>query len=96
MEGVKIENSEQEQYLGDVIHEKGCKESIIATIRARKRKLRSKTEEILQLVEAPGMSCPGGANTSFELCEAQIMPTLPYNCESLISIDDSHIRLLNK
>ena len=48
MEGVKIENSEQEQYLGDVIHEKGCKESITSTIKARIRKLISKTAEILR------------------------------------------------
>ena len=91
---VKIKHSEQEQYSGDVIHEKECKESITATIKARIRKLISKTEEILQLVETPGMSCLGGANTAFKLYEAQIMPPLLYNCESWISIDDSHIKLL--
>ena len=58
------------------------------------RKLLGKTEKILQLVETPGMSCLGGANTAFKLYEAQIMPTLLYNCESWISIDDSHIKLL--
>ena len=61
---VKIEHSEQELYLADVIHEKICKESINATIKARLRKLISKTEEILQLVETPGMSCLGGVNTA--------------------------------
>ena len=94
MGGVKIEHSEQEQYLGDWIHEKGCKESITVTIKARIRKLISRTEEILQLVETPGMSCLGGANTAFKLYEAQILPPLLYNCESWISIDDSHIKLL--
>ena len=94
MGGVKIEHSEQEKYLGDLIHEKGCKESITVTIKARIRKLISKTEEILQLVETPGMSCLGGANTAFKLYEAQILPPLLYNCESWISIDDSHIKLL--
>ena len=44
-----------------------------ATIKARIRKLISKTEEILQLVETPGMSCLGGANTAFKLYEAHIM-----------------------
>ena len=94
MGGVKIEHSEQEQYLGDWIHEKGCKESITVTIKARIRKLISRTEEILQLVETPGMSSLGGANTAFKLYEAQILPPLLYNCESWISIDDSHIKLL--
>ena len=32
MGGVVIEHSEKEKYLGDMIHEKGCKESITATI----------------------------------------------------------------
>ena len=33
MGGVKIEHSEQEKYLGDWIHEKGCKESINPQLR---------------------------------------------------------------
>ena len=53
---------------------------------ARIRKLISRTEEILQLVETPGMSSLGGANTAFKLYEAQILPPLLYNCESWISI----------
>ena len=47
MEGVKIEHSEQEQYLGDWIHEKGFKESITVRIKAKIRKLVSQTREIL-------------------------------------------------
>ena len=94
MGGVKIEHSEQEKYLGDWISEKGCKESITVTIKARISKLISKTEEILQFVETPGVSCLGGANTAFKLYEAQIIPTLLHNCESWISIDDSHLKLL--
>ena len=37
MGGVKIEHSVQEKYLGDWISEKGCKESITVTIKARTR-----------------------------------------------------------
>ena len=96
MGGVNIEHSEQEKYLGDWIHEKGCKESITATIKTRVSKLISKTEEIIQLVESPAMSCLGGANTAFRLFEAQIIPTLLHNCESWISIDDSHLKMLQE
>ena len=35
MGGVVIEHSEKEKYLGEMIHEKGCKESITATIKSR-------------------------------------------------------------
>ena len=64
MGGVKIEHSEEKQYLWDGIHEKGCKESSTAKIKASIRKLMSKTEEILQLLETLGMSCLRGANTA--------------------------------
>ena len=37
-----ISNSEQEQYLGDMINQEGCAASITATIKERMRKLTSK------------------------------------------------------
>ena len=42
-----IENSILEKYLGDMIHEKGCKESITATIKERMRKLTSQCKDII-------------------------------------------------
>ena len=42
-----LENSIMEKYLGDLIHEKGCKGSITVTIKERMRKLTSKCEEII-------------------------------------------------
>ena len=77
--GVKIEHSEEEKYLRDWIDEKGGKESITITNRARISILISKNEEILQLVETPGISCLRGANTAFKLYEAQIILTLLHN-----------------
>ena len=35
-----------------------------------------------------------GANAAFKLYEAQILPPLLYYCESWISMDDSHIKML--
>ena len=47
-----LENSIiMEKYLGDIIHEKGCKESITVTIKERMRKLTSKYEEIIQIAK---------------------------------------------
>ena len=42
-----LEKVVTEKYLGDIIHEKGCKESITATIKERMRKLIPKVEEII-------------------------------------------------
>ena len=44
MVGVVIEHLGKEKYLGDMIHEKGCIESITATIKDR-----TKGEEIIQI-----------------------------------------------
>ena len=49
--------SVREKYLGDIIQEKGCKESITATIKERMRKLTSKCEEIIQIANKLGLSC---------------------------------------
>ena len=38
----EIGHSSKEKYLGDIINERGCKESIQDTIKERKRKLISK------------------------------------------------------
>ena len=47
-----LENSIREKYLGDIIHEKGCEESITVTIKERMRKLTSKCEEIIQIANS--------------------------------------------
>ena len=96
MGGVRILHSSQEKYLGDIIDERGCKESITATIKGRISKLISKTEEIIQLTNHPAMGGIGGANIAFKLYEAMIIPALLHNCESWISIDDGHIKLLQE
>ena len=96
MGGVKILHSSQEKYLGDIIDERGCKESITATIKGRISKLISKTEEIIQLTNHPAMGGIGGANIAFNLYEAMIIPALLHNCESWIGLDDSHLKLLQQ
>ena len=48
-----IEHSKKEKNLGDMIHEKGCKESITATIKVRTNGLVGKGEEIIQVSETP-------------------------------------------
>ena len=78
------------------VDERGCKESITATIKGRISKLISKTEEIIQLTNHPAMGGIGGANIAFNLYEAMIIPALLHNCESWIGLDDSHLKLLQQ
>ena len=87
-----IEHSQCEKYLGDFIHERGCKESISVTIKERMRKLRSKCNDIIQIAEAPIMGGLNKGNVAFRLFEAQIIPALIHNAESWISITKKHIK----
>jgi len=94
MGGVEIGHSEKEKYLGDIINERGCTESIQDTIKERKRKLISKSEEIVQLANNPLMCGLGNSKTAFNLFEAQIIPSLLNNAESWIGITNKQITAL--
>ena len=96
MSGVPLLQSKMEKYLGDIIHENGCKQSITETIKERTRKLWSKTEEIIQLVENPWMCGLGGSQMGIKLFEAMIIPSLLHNCESWIGLTDKHIKDLQQ
>ena len=91
MGDVIIHNSEKEKYLGDIIHEKGCAESIAATIKARTNGLIGKCNEIIKICEAPLMGGTGNSITAIRLFEAQVVPALLHNCESWIGLKDTHI-----
>ena len=94
MGGVEIGHSEKEKYLGDIINEKGCIESIWDTIKERKRKLVSRSEEIVQLANNPMMTGLGHSKTAFNLFEAQIIPSLLNNAESWIGMTNKQIKEL--
>ena len=49
MGGQEIHHSIVEKYLGDLIHEKGCEQSIKETIKKRMQGLISRTDEIIQM-----------------------------------------------
>ena len=51
--GEIIDHSEKEKYLGDCIHEKGCRASISETVNVRTTGLIGKAEEIIQVSESP-------------------------------------------
>ena len=86
-----IEHSEKEKYLGDWIHENGCRESIAATIKARMNGLHKKCDDIIAVSEAPQMGSTGNSLPAIKLFEAQVIPALLHNSESWIDITETHI-----
>ena len=74
-----IGNAVKEKYLGDWIHELGCRESISTTIKERVQKLISKSEELIQIAESPLMGALGDSTVAIRLFEAQIGPAMFFN-----------------
>ena len=91
-----IDHSPAEKYLGDIISEKGCQDSITETIKERVRKLRSKCDDIIQIAEAPLMSGLNKGSIAFKLFDAQIIPCLLHNSESWIGMTKKHLEVLQK
>ena len=91
MGGLKIDHASSEKYLGDIVSELGCRESVNLTIKERIRKLISKGDELIQIAEAPLMGGLGNSLTAIKLFEAQIIPALLFNSESWIGITQAHI-----
>ena len=91
MGGIVIDNLEKEKYLRDIIHEKGCKERITATIKTRTNGLVGKREEMLQVSETAIMGGIGNSLAATKLFEAQMIPALQHNCESWIGLNETHI-----
>ena len=89
-----ILNSEQEQYLGDLINQGGCAASISETIKERMRKLTSKCQDIIQICESPTMGGLGNSTAPFKLYDATVAEGLLTNCESWIGITEKQINLL--
>ena len=94
MGGTRIEESTSEKYLGDIISNKGCEDSITETIKERINKLRGKVNEIIQIAEHPLMNSVGNALPAFRLYEAMVIPALLHNCESWIGIKNKHYETL--
>ena len=74
-----------------MMHEKGCKESITATIKARTNRLVGKGEEIIQVSETPIIWGICNSLAATKLFEAQVITAPLHNCESWIGLNETHI-----
>ena len=94
MVGVRPEQSECEKYLGDWISEKGCEDSIAKTIKKRIGDLHQKCEEIYQIADHGLMAGMGNRKAAITLFKAQVIPSLIFNCESWIGINNTHLNTI--
>ena len=91
MEGELIGNAVKEKYLGDWIHEQGCRESISSTIKDRIQKLITKGKELIHIAESPLMGAFGDSTLVIRLFESQIIPALLFNNKSWIDLRQAHL-----
>ena len=91
-----IEHSEMEKYLGDIIHEKGCKESIAQTIKDRIGKATGVNNDIIQTCDSPWINGLGNSSIIIKEFEARVIPLLLNNCETWIGISDKQIEELQE
>ena len=91
MGGVEIEQSKCEKYLGDLISDKGCVDSITKTIKKIIESNYRKCEEILKIADNGLLVGMGNSKTAITLFEAQVVPAVLFNCESWIGLNKAHI-----
>ena len=91
-----IENSILENYLGDIIHEKGCEENITDTINERMRKLIPQCEDIIQIANIPLMGDLRKNKNALNLFESLVIQPLLHNYASWIGITEMHVNELQK
>ena len=94
MGGVELEQSECEKYLGDLISDKGCVDSITKTIKKRIESNYHKCEEILKIADNGLLAGMGNSKTAITLFEVQVVPAVLFNCESWIGLNKNHINTL--
>ena len=91
-----VEHSEKEKYLGDIIHEKGCKDSISQTIKERLGKATGIGNDIIQTCDSPWINGLGNSSIVLKEFEARVIPLLLNNCETWIGITDKQVEELQK
>ena len=94
MGGEVLEHSSKEQYLGDIIDERGCADSITETIKKRFPALYHRCEEIAKIAEHPAMASLGESRSALKMYEAMVIPALLFNAESWIGFNEKHEKLL--
>ena len=83
-----------EKYLGDLIHEKGLKESVAATIKSREGRINAAILEVRSIIDDFRVQTIGGTLAGLEIWELALIPSILNNCETWVEIDQTSINIL--
>ena len=75
-----------DKWLGDMFHQGGLAESVIATIKEREPKVKAACYEAAAIVEDWRSQCVGGFCSATDLFEKAILPSLMYNADTWVQI----------
>ena len=82
-----IKVKEKDEYLGDVLHEKGLSESVKETITKRHGRIFSAIIEISSILNDYRIDSIGGLKAGLEIYELAIVPSLLHNADTWTDID---------
>ena len=75
-----------DKWLGDIFHQGGLAESVVATIKDRTPKIKAACYEAAAIVEDWRSQCVGGFCSAIDLFELAILPSLLYNADTWVEI----------
>ena len=75
-----------DKWLGDIFHQSGLAESVVATIKDRVAKVKAACFEAAAIVDDWRSQCVGGFLCALDLWELAILPTLLYNAATWVEI----------
>ena len=96
IQGHPIKVTEQDAYLGMVIHQGGVKDSIEATFNQRKGKAWAKVPVIKSLLHHPQLMNEGWLGAAVAIIQGIIPPTMLYSCEVWLDLSKKFINQVEK
>ena len=82
-----VKEKSHDKYLGDILHQGGCADSVMATVRDREGKVKAAMLEAAAIVDDFRSQCVGGFMVAVDLWELAILPTLLNNAGTWTEMD---------
>ena len=89
MREIEVKEKISDKYLGDILHQGGLSESVLATVKDREGKVKAAMLESAAIVDDFRSQCIGGFMAAVDIWELAIIPTLLNNAGTWTEMDES-------
>ena len=94
IDGLKVKVKSEDKYLGDYLHSGGLSKSVDVTVTKRYGVCLHRILELKSVIEDFRMHSLGGIKVGLEIFNLAILPTLLYNADTWVQIEDKTINRL--